>query len=219
MGTEVADRQLRADAQRNRERVLAAATEVLSECGLRAPMEEIARRAGVGVGTVCRNFPTKQTMVDAVLTVLYEQLLDDALEGLSNPDAGGAFETFVVVLSAFQSRHRALAEQMAKDLELRVASPDHRDRLWVAIAELVARAQVAGTVRSDIGPADIAMLLSGVAHATALAGEPRLVLRDRYVRIVLDGLRPRVASSLPGEPSRAPTCERSAEAYADLDGP
>jgi AcrR family transcriptional regulator len=204
MGTEVADRQRRADAQRNRERVLAAATEVFSECGLRAPMEEIARRAGVGVGTVCRNFPTKQTIVDAVLTLLYGQLLEDAVEGLANPDAGAAFETFVVVLAAFQTRHRALAEQMAddqiaRDTALCAVTPDHRQRLSAAISELVVRAQLAGAVRSDIGPADVAMLLSGVAHATAVAGEPQLVLRDRYVRIVLDGLRPRAASSLPGE--------------------
>jgi AcrR family transcriptional regulator len=207
MATEVADRQRRADAQRNRERVLNAATEVFSECGLRAPMEEIARRAGVGVGTVCRNFPTKQTIVDAVLTLLYGQLLEDALEGLANPDAGEAFETFMAVLAAFQTRHRALAEQMAddqiaRDMEL-CATPDHRLRLSAAISELVVRAQVAGAVRSDIGPADVAMLLSGVAHATAVAGEPHLVLRDRYVRIVLDGLRPRAASSLPGEPASA----------------
>ena len=200
MTTELVDRQRRADARRNRERVLAAAAEVLSECGLSARMEEIARRAGVGVGTVCRNFPTKKAMVDAVLTVLYEELLEDALDGLSNPDAGEAFESFVVVLSAFQARHRALAEQMAKDMELAATSPDAGERLWAAISELVARAQASGTVRSDIGPADVAVLLSGVAHATALAGELQLVLRDRYVRIILDGLRPRGANPLPGEP-------------------
>ena len=113
METQVSDRQRRADARRNRERVLAAASDLLAESGLKAPMEEIARRAGVGVGTVCRNFPTKQAMVDAVLADLYETLLQDALDGLANPDAGEAFETFVVVLSAFQARHRALAEQMA----------------------------------------------------------------------------------------------------------
>jgi AcrR family transcriptional regulator len=200
MATELVDRQQRADARRNRERVLAAAADVLSESGLSAPMEEIARRAGVGVGTVCRNFPTKQAMVDAVLTLRYEELLRDALDGLSNPDAGEAFETFVVVLSAFQARHRALAEQMAKDMDVPGTSPDARERLWAAISELVARAQTAGTVRSDIGPADVAMLLSGVAHATALAGELQLVLRDRYLRIVLDGLRPNGATPLPGEP-------------------
>src|SRR5689334_22667471 len=116
METQVSDRQQRADARRNRERVLAAASDVLAESGLRAPMEEIARRAGVGVGTVCRNFPTKQAMVDAVLVDLYETLLRDALDGVANPDAGAAFETFVEALSAFQARHRALAEQMANDM-------------------------------------------------------------------------------------------------------
>ena len=91
MDTEVTDRHRRADARRNRERVLAAASEMLAESGLKAPMEEIARRAGVGVGTVCRNFPTKKDIVDAVLVDLYETLLQDALDGLANPDAGEAF--------------------------------------------------------------------------------------------------------------------------------
>src|SRR6266550_5312904 len=155
MDTEVSDRQRRADARRNRERVLAAASDVLAESGLRAPMEEVARRAGVGVGTVCRNFATKQAMVDAVLADLYETLLEDALEGLANPDAGEAFETFVVVLSAFQARHRALAEQMANDMEAPTAPPESRERRWDAISQLVARAQAVGTVRPDIGPADV----------------------------------------------------------------
>jgi AcrR family transcriptional regulator len=200
MAAELVYRQQRADARRNRERVLQAAADVFSESGLKAPVEEIARRAGVGVGTVCRNFPTKQSMVDAVLAALYETLLQDALDGLANPDAGQAFETFVVVLSAFQARHRALAEQMAGDMQPPVATPEVRKRLWAAISELVARAQAAGTVRTDIGPADVAMMLTGVAHATALAGDLQHALSDRYIRIILDGLRPQAASALPGGP-------------------
>jgi AcrR family transcriptional regulator len=200
MDTEITDRHRRADARRNRERVLAAASEMLAESGLKAPMEEIARRAGVGVGTVCRNFPTKKHMVDAVLADLYETLLQDALDGLANPDAGEAFETFVVVLSAFQARHRALAEQMANDMETPTAPPEARERLWAAISQLVARAQEVGTVRADIGPADVALLLSGVAHATAVAGALQHGLRDRYLRIILDGLRPDAATALPGGP-------------------
>ena len=200
MANHLADRHQRSDARRNRERVLLAAADVLSASGLKAPVEEIARRAGVGVGTVCRNFPTKQAMVDAVLTDLYEKLLQDALDGLANPNAGQAFETFVVVLSAFQARHRALAEQMATAVPPPVAMSAVRERLWAAISELVARVQVAGTVRPDIGPADVAMMLSGVAHATALAGDLQPVLSDRYLRIILDGLRPTGASPLPGEP-------------------
>jgi AcrR family transcriptional regulator len=163
-------------------------------------MEEIARRAGVGVGTVCRNFPTKQAMVDAVLADLYETLLQDALAGLVNPDPGAAFETFVEVLSAFLARHRALAEQMASEMETPTAPPESRERLWGAISQLVAGAQEVGMVRADIGPADVALLLSGVAHATAVAGDLQHGLRDRYVRIILDGLHPTGASHLPGEP-------------------
>ena len=68
------------------------------------------------------------------------------------------------------------------------------------LTQLVTRAQDAGAVRSDIGPADVAMLFSGVAHATALVGDLQPVLRERYVRIILDGLRPADASPLPGRP-------------------
>jgi AcrR family transcriptional regulator len=200
MTTDAIDRQQRADARRNRERVLVAAADLLAQSGLKASVEEIARRAGVGVGTVCRNFPNKQSLVDAVLTALYEALLGDALVALANPDPGEAFELFVADLSAFQARHRALAEQMANDLEPPESVSDVRERLTAAISELVARAQSAGTVRGDIGPADVAMMFSGVAHATAVAGDQAAVLRERYLRIVLDGLRPHDASALPGEP-------------------
>jgi AcrR family transcriptional regulator len=165
------------------------------------PVEEIARRAGVGVGTVCRHFPTKQELVDAVLTLLYEALLADVRECCADPDAGRAFEVFVARLSAFQARHRALAEQMASELEPSVESTEVRERLWEAISDLVGRAQAVGAVRADIGPTDVAMMISGVAHATALAGDRRGVLRDRYLRIILDGLRPDAAGDpLPGRP-------------------
>ena len=200
MSTAAADRQQRADARRNRERVLAAATDVLSHSGVKAPVEEIARRAGVGVGTVCRNFPTKQTLVDAVLTALYEALLVDALDGLAHPDAGEAFEVFVARLSTFQATHRALAEQMAGNLELPASAGDVQVRLRAAISELIVRAQAAGAVRADIGPADVAIMMAGVAHATGLVTERQGVLRDRYVRIILDGLRPEGSAPLPGEP-------------------
>jgi len=190
----------RADALRNRERVLAAAEEVFAQSGLKGQVEEVARRAGVGVGTVCRNFPTKQSLVEAVLTSMYESLLARAVTAGENPDPAAAFEEFVIALSEFQARHRALAEQMARELELPETAQPMRDELRAAIDGLVARAQEAGAVRSDIGPADVSLLFSGVAHATALAGDLAPVLRERYVRLILDGLRPQEASTLPGRP-------------------
>ena len=189
----------RADARRNRERVLVAAEEVFAESGLKAPVEEVARRAGVGVGTVCRNFPTKQALVEAVVGAMYETLLNQAQAALDDPDPGHAFEEFVVGLSDFAVRSRALADQMAnEDVFAAAASP--REKVLSAVSLLVTRAQDAGAIRADIGPGDVAMLFSGVAHATAIAGELRPMLRERFVRIILDGLRPEDATPLPGRP-------------------
>ncbi|MDQ1449345.1 MAG: hypothetical protein QOC79_2316 [Actinomycetota bacterium] len=189
----------RADARRNRERVLAAAEAVFAESGVKAPVEEVARRAGVGVGTVCRNFPTKQALVEAVVGAMYETLLREAEEALADPDPARAFERFVVGLPDFQTRHRALADQMASvNMHAPAASP--REKLLRAVSALVARAQAAGAIRGDIGPGDVSMLFSGVAHATAVAGERPPLLRERFVRIILDGLRAEGATTLPGRP-------------------
>lgn len=189
----------RADARRNRERVLAAAEEVFAEGGLKAPVEEVARRAGVGVGTVCRNFATKQALIEAVVGAMYETLLGQVEDALEDPDPGRAFERFVVGLSDFQVRHRALADQMAnEDMFASAASP--REKVLRAVSELVARAQAAGAIRADIGAGDVSMLFSGVAHATAIAGELQPMLRERFVRIILDGLRADDATALPGRP-------------------
>src|SRR3954451_4813169 len=94
-----ATRPMRSDARRNRERVLAAAEAVFSEMGLRAQVEEVARRAGVGVGTVWRHFPTKQALVEAVLEPMYESLLTDARPALEQADPGATFHTFFNALS------------------------------------------------------------------------------------------------------------------------
>jgi AcrR family transcriptional regulator len=193
-------RPMRSDARRNRERVLVAAEDVFSEMGLRAQIDEVARRAGVGVGTVCRHFPTKQALVEAVLEAMYASLLADARRALRQSDPGAAFHTFFFALSEFQARHRALAEHMATEIDLPVSAQSVRDALRSAIGELVSRAQDAGAIRPDIGPADVAMLFSGVAHATALAGDLQPMLRERYVALILDGLRPLEASDLPGQP-------------------
>ncbi len=192
------DRPRRADAVRNRERVLAAAEEVFAESGLKAQVEEVARRAGVGVGTVCRHFPTKQALVEAVLTSMFESVLEQAREALAGPDPAEAFERFFINLPEFHRRHRAFAEQMANEFEL-TALPV-RNELMGAVSELVARAQAAGAIRTDIGPADVSLLFSAVAHATAIPGDLQPMLRERYVRIILDGLRPNSSSVLPGQP-------------------
>ncbi len=196
----VIDRPKRSDARRNREAVLVAAEAEFSRAGLKVPIEAIAKRAGVGVGTVCRHFPTKQALIEAVLTAMYESLLSDAETALEHDDAGAAFLEFFEAVTTFQSRHRALAEQMATDVGLPASEESLRLSLHDAITEIVSRAQAAGAVRADIGPADVAMLFSGVAHATSTLAPLEPTLRERYMRIILDGLRPADASPLPGRP-------------------
>jgi AcrR family transcriptional regulator len=204
----VALRPMRADARRNREQVLEAAESAFAERGLKAPIEEVARRAGVGVGTVCRHFPTKQDLLDAVVRRLLEPLVRHAHDALDEDDAAAAFRDFVLALSDVQARHLALAEHMANEID---GSPETEPliaELRDAVNRLLVRAQAAGSIRDDIGPADVSMLFSGVAHATSLVGEHQAQLRQRYVAIILDGLRPLAPTALPGRPMDYATLQR-----------
>jgi len=195
----------RADARRNRERVLAAAAELFAEEGSKVQIEQVAHRAGVGVGTVCRNFPTKVALVDAVVTQGCELLLDEAQAALGEPDAGAALRRYFVRMAEFQARHRALAEEMSAAVPAS-AVPVKR-ALHEAVGRLMEKAQAAGAIRSDIGAGDVTMLLSAISHATALTGDPEL--RERYISIVLDGLRPHDASPLPGRPLQFAEVQKS----------
>jgi AcrR family transcriptional regulator len=193
-------RAMRADARRNRARVLAAAEEVFSEEGGKAQVDEIARRAGVGVGTVCRHFPTKQALLDAVLEAMYASLLAEAEAALTEPDSGAAFDAFFHRLADFQARHRALAESMVTTSELSAAAQATKQSLRRALTQLTKNAQAVGAIRDDIAAADVTTLFSGVAQTTALAGDLQPVLRRRYAAIILDGLRPHDRGPLPGKP-------------------
>jgi AcrR family transcriptional regulator len=200
------ERPLRADAQRNRRRVLAAAETLFGQSGNGATIEDIAKEAGVGVGTVCRHFPTKQALLDEVLVENYRELVADAEEALASHEPAAAFEQFVHRLAAHQARRRVLAEQMATDLALPPAAEELRVAMRRNITELLERAQAAGAVRADISPADTSMLFAGVAQITAVAGGDA-ALRERFVAVMMDGLRPAGANPLPGQPLQ----------YRDLD--
>jgi AcrR family transcriptional regulator len=179
--------------------VLAAADTVFAEAGLHAGIEEIAHRAGVGVGTVCRNFPTKEDLVAAVLAVRGEAMLNDARLALADPDPAAAFEGFMVAAAASAARYRALAEEMAARGDVPVR-PGLKEEFRDALERLVRHAQLAGVVRADVTPADVKLILSGLAQAMVTPGEDRS--REQFLRIVLDGLRPQMAPEAPGTARR-----------------
>jgi AcrR family transcriptional regulator len=178
------ERAQRADARRNRQRVLEAARERMAAVGLDAQIEDIARLAGVGVGTVYRHFPTKDLLVDALAAARFERLAEMAREALETEDAWEAFAEFMRASARIQSEDQALSEVLTSRPETMARAAEAVDMLGL-VGELMSRAQAAGAVRDDADPHDVPMLMCALAgtyrnpHA-----EP-----ERYIGIVLDGLR------------------------------
>ena len=182
--TPVPERERRSDARRNRGRVIKAARECMARDGLDAQMEEIARRAKVGVGTVYRHFTTKDELVEALAFERFERLRDLALDALAQDDPWGSFEGFMRASARIQTDDRALSEVLT-------SRPDTMGRAAEAsgilelVGQILGRAQAAGVVRKDAHPYDVPMLMC------ALAGTFRNPHADpeRYIGITLDGLR------------------------------
>ena len=183
-----AEPSLRADARRNRARVLAAAQEAFAAEGLAVPLDEIARRAGVGAGTVYRHFPTKESLFEAIVVDRMRQMLD-TLHGLAGaPDPGAAFYQVITDIVEQNSMKRDLVDALAgTSFELNGALADVRAEIRDALGVLLRRAQAAGAVRPDVATTDLTTLLAAIFVAARDSTElPRTALA-----VVRDGLRPR----------------------------
>jgi AcrR family transcriptional regulator len=178
------DRPRRADAQRNRDKVLHAAREAFAESGYGVPLDEIAARAGVGPGTVYRHFPAKEALFQAVVTARVEDLIGDARARAGADDPGEAFFGFLARIGAEAAAKRDLPDAIAVAGSL-------QDRLNAAVDVLLRRAQEAGAVRADIGTPDLIMLLKGMLASLqdAPAGAADPARRDRVLAVLADGLR------------------------------
>ena len=177
---------LRADAQRNLDRVLIAAAEAFAVHGPNVSVDEIARRAGVGHGTVFRRFPNKEALIAAVVSERLRELGDRAEALLDEPDAGAAFEQFVWQVAELQARDRTLFECAPLCSEIPEVA-DAKARLSGLVAELVTRAQQEGSLRLDIEPGDVPVLVGSAILGSTQATDPDAW--RRYVAVVLAGLR------------------------------
>ncbi|MFE6924031.1 TetR/AcrR family transcriptional regulator [Nocardia sp. NPDC057663] len=176
-------RPLRADARRNRELVLTAAQEAFAAEGLSVPIDEIARRAGVGAGTVYRHFPTKEALFTAAIIDRVERAAAYARELAEAADAGAAFFEFLAFLGRENGVKRDLADAVGSDqLAALGASAD----LTGAIGTLLRRAQRDGAIRSDIDVDDLMLILKAGFGATREADERQ---RNLTFAVILDGLR------------------------------
>ncbi|GAB3444106.1 TetR/AcrR family transcriptional regulator [Streptomonospora sediminis] len=194
---------LRADARRNRDQILAAAREVFGAQGSDVPMEEIARAARVGVGTLYRRFPDREALIRAVAHESFAQVLQDTRAAAAEePTAWGALVRLVGRSQQLQlSMHLALHSQNAKDaLHSDTATRELRSALLTEIVQIVDAAQQEGTLRADIGAGDIVILLAMLLKQPRLVQIPAALAFERAVMITLDGLRAQPHDPLPGRP-------------------
>jgi AcrR family transcriptional regulator len=181
-------RPLRADARRNRERVIKAARAVFAEQGRDAQVDDVARRAKVGVGTVYRHFPTKEALLEALVRDRFAQLAEWALEALEEEDAWAAFERVVWRGAELHAGDRALAEATADAKACIADQASVESGLATSLAELMARAQRDGTMRADARPEDLPAMFCGLGSVMHRDAEDQLAWR-RYLALMLDGLR------------------------------
>jgi AcrR family transcriptional regulator len=187
------DRPLRADARRNRALLLQVAKTAFASDGLSVPLDEIARRAGVGPGTLYRHFPTKEALFEAVVHERLRQLVDDARALRSADDAGAALLGFIDRLVAEAAAKRDLVDALAgADIDITTTVAATAADLRSEIGHLLVRAQRCDTIRNDIGIADLMAIVSGILSAV----QPRFNDRadpERVLAVLRDGLQANTA--------------------------
>jgi len=189
----------RADARRNRERVLAAARLQFATNGLDAQIDDIARGADVGVGTVYRHFPTKEALLQALAADRFTRLAEWASEALQAPDGWDGFCAFLRRSAELGANDRLLSEAMAERQAFQGAQRE-KDELMEVTAALVERAQATCELRPDIGAQDIAMLMCGLGRATGAGAFDHEMSWERYLEIIIAGLSAPANSTLPRAP-------------------
>lgn len=185
------ERPLRADAARNRARLLDVATEVFTTRGVGVPTEEIARIAGVGVGTLFRHFPTKEALLEAVMVRRLEEMA--ARTARLAAEAGPAeafFACFRLLVEQSEGKNELAGALAAAGVDVHASLQGPTMEIQARLGDLLAGAQGAGAVRPDLGLPEFVALLAGTGRALEqLGAEP--APRERIFEVVFDGMRPR----------------------------
>jgi AcrR family transcriptional regulator len=183
------ERPLRADAERNRQRILDAAAELFAERGLHVSLDEVAERAGVGVGTVYRRFPDRDALIDALLQSRVDEFLEVVERAAANPDPWEGLIGFIESGAEFHGRNRALKELMFSAPGSREWVDRVRARVKPKVAAMVKAAKEQGKLREDLDVLDVPMLELMLAGAIDFTRDAKPDIWRRMLGIVIDGLK------------------------------
>jgi AcrR family transcriptional regulator len=191
---------LRADARRNRDAIVAAARVAFAERGLQASLDDIAKNAGVGSGTLYRHFPTRDDLVAAVFTQRMAEQAEAVEAALRADDPWHAFHDFVSSMCRAQATDKGLADLLAighRAKDLRAL----RARAYKGFVALIEAAKADGALREDFTAEDIVLLLMANAGIIQLSGSAAAAASERFVALTLDGFRAELASPAPPAPT------------------
>ncbi len=207
------ERPLRADAERNRCRLLEAAREVFATRGLEVSMDDIARAAGVGVGTAYRRFRSREEIVAALFDERISQMEELAARAAQDPDAWRGMTSFFESSLQMQVEDRGFKELLFSSVDGRERITRMRARIITVIEALVQRARDSGDLRSDVDVSDLTVLSFMVGAVVDFTSEVDPGLWRRYLALLLDGLRAGSASPLPGAGLEPAQLERAMECW------
>jgi AcrR family transcriptional regulator len=184
----MASRSLRADAERNRRQLLDTARVVLAERGLDAPLDEIARRAGIGNATLYRHFPTRDQLAAAVFADVLADLREASQRALAEPDTWTGFAGFLTFLGELQARDRALADLLTSaDTYVGDLATAHTE-IFANVNRLIDNAQRDGHLRPDFNHEDVLLILMANAGILQRAGDQAPTAWRRHLGYLLDSL-------------------------------
>jgi AcrR family transcriptional regulator len=187
---------LRKDAQRNRERLVEAARAVFAERGLDVALDEVARRAGVSIGTLYNRFPTRADLVAAVFTDRADTVVGICEHALAMDDPWDGFVHFVEQTCRMQAADRGYNDLSARSIPQAAPTPD-LERGYALMTEVVERAKRAGALRGDFVLADMAFVIWAISRTIEATGDVEPQAWRRHLGFVLDGLRAPAAHPLP----------------------
>ena len=204
------ERPLRRDAERNRQRILAAAAEVFTERGLDATLDEVARAAGVGIGTVYRRLPDKEALVSELFRDRVDALVTVAEEYCKATDPWLGLVTYLEFTATAMAGDLALRQLMMFAAYDRDQVCYARDRMRPVVARLVERAQASGDLRQDFQATDVKMIAFMLASLAEYAASVSPDVWRRYLAMLVDGLRP-ARDGVTELPVPAPTADELAD--------